>query len=62
MKEAREDAESMLRMANEQMKCYYDKNVKDAEGMKTDCGMCNQSLDVRSTTLLVRQYVRSRYT
>jgi hypothetical protein len=31
-----------------------------SEGMKTDCGMHNQSLDVRSTTLLVRQNVRSR--
>jgi hypothetical protein len=34
----------------------------DAEGTKTDCSMCNQSLDVRSTTLLVRQYVGSRCT
>jgi hypothetical protein len=31
-----------------------------AEGTKSDCGACNQSLDVRSTTLLVRQYVGSR--
>jgi hypothetical protein len=31
-----------------------------AEGTKSDCGMRNQSLDVRSTTLLVRQYVGSR--
>jgi hypothetical protein len=30
------------------------------EGTKSDCGVRNQSLDVRSTTLLVRQYVRSR--
>jgi hypothetical protein len=29
------------------------------EGTKSDCGMRNQSLDVRSTTLLVRQYVGS---
>jgi len=29
------------------------------EGTKTDCGVHNQSLDVRSTTLLVRQYVGS---
>jgi hypothetical protein len=34
MKEAREDAESMLRMENEQMKCYYDKNVKDTPQFK----------------------------
>jgi hypothetical protein len=31
-----------------------------AEGTKSDCGVRNQSLDVRSTTLLVRQYVGSR--
>jgi hypothetical protein len=30
------------------------------EGTKSDCGVRNQSLDVRSTTLLVRQYVGSR--
>jgi hypothetical protein len=30
------------------------------EGTKSDCGARNQSLDVRSTTLLVRQYVGSR--
>jgi hypothetical protein len=30
-----------------------------SEGTKTDCSMHNQSLDVRSTTLLVRQNVRS---
>jgi hypothetical protein len=30
-----------------------------SEGTKTDCGVRNQSLDVRSTTLLVRQNVRS---
>jgi hypothetical protein len=35
---------------------------KHGEGTKSDCGMCNQSLDVRSTTLLVRQYVGSRCT
>jgi hypothetical protein len=34
MKEAREDAESMLRMANERMKRYYDKNIKDAPQFK----------------------------
>jgi hypothetical protein len=34
MKEAQEDAESMLRMANEWMKRYYDKNVKDAPQFK----------------------------
>jgi hypothetical protein len=32
------------------------------EGTKSDCGMRNQSLDVRSITLLVRQYVGSRCT
>jgi hypothetical protein len=31
------------------------------EGTKTDCSVRNQSLDVRSTTLLVRQNVGSRY-
>jgi hypothetical protein len=31
-----------------------------AEGTKSDCGVHNQSLDVRSATLLVRQYVGSR--
>jgi hypothetical protein len=30
-----------------------------AEGTKSDCGVRNQSLDVRSTTLLVRQFVGS---
>jgi hypothetical protein len=35
---------------------------KCVEGTKSDCGMRNQSLDVRSTTLLVRQYVGSRCT
>jgi len=34
MKEAREDAESMLRMANERMKRYYDKNIKDVPQFK----------------------------
>ncbi|KAG2085770.1 uncharacterized protein F5147DRAFT_588782, partial [Suillus discolor] len=30
MREAKEDADSMLRMANERMKRFYDKGVKDA--------------------------------
>ncbi|KAG2123156.1 hypothetical protein BD769DRAFT_1359776, partial [Suillus cothurnatus] len=33
-----------------------------SEGTKSDCGVRNQSLDVRSTTLLVRQYVGSHCT
>jgi hypothetical protein len=32
---------------------------RSVEGTKTDCGVHNKSLDVRSTTLLVRQYVGS---
>jgi hypothetical protein len=35
---------------------------KSVEGTKSDCSVRNQSLDVRSTTLLVRQYVRSHCT
>ncbi|KAG2083883.1 hypothetical protein BD769DRAFT_1682477 [Suillus cothurnatus] len=35
-------------------------SAEAAEGTKSDCGARNQSLDVRSTTLLVRQYVGSR--
>jgi hypothetical protein len=34
MKEAREDAEAMLRMANERMKRYYDRNIKEAPQFK----------------------------
>jgi hypothetical protein len=34
--------------------------AQHGEGTKSDCGVRNQSLDVRSTTLLVRQYVGSR--
>jgi hypothetical protein len=34
MKEAREDAESMLCMANERMKRYYDRNIKNAPQFK----------------------------
>jgi hypothetical protein len=35
------------------------KFMVNGEGTKSDCSMRNQSLDVRSTTLLVRQYVGS---
>jgi len=38
----------------------HDHEEKLGEGTKSDCGARNQSLDVRSTTLLVRQYVGSR--
>jgi hypothetical protein len=38
----------------------FTESIKRAEGTKSDCGVRNQSLDVRSTTLLVRQYVGSR--
>jgi hypothetical protein len=41
--------------------CISNKKKLTGEGTKTDCSMCNQSLDVRSTTLLVRQKsVRAR--
>jgi hypothetical protein len=38
---------------------YYRQYKGTIEGTKSDCGVRNQSLDVRSTTLLVRQYVGS---
>jgi len=41
----------------ELIQCEY---TWPGEGTKSDCGVRNQSLDVRSTTLLVRQYVGSR--
>jgi hypothetical protein len=54
-----EQCEAMQMLKNSVLSSPMLKCLDYAEGTKSDCGVRNQSLDVRSTTLLVRQYVRS---